>query len=463
MRRIVFSALTGLFLVVIAAAVAFAAGRLLALDMSATIAIGVGVLSALSIVQVNLRRVRDEALLDRRLADLGMIEGRAAANLQALAARVATVEEDLKEAGSGDSEPILAEVELLSALVRDLAESVAAVEQKVTGVAPPPVKLPPATPLAERVQERAAARAAEPSTAAAPPAKTLKPEFLQEVQAAVDGSRVEIHLQPVVTLPQRRPRYYEALARLRNSDGGLIAPSDFIPAAESLQLMPRIDNLVLFRAVQIERRLAARQREAGIFINIAGESLRDADFTAEFVSFMTANKALAGSLVFEFTQSTVDSMGPLEQESLAALAEIGFRFSMDHVSDLKVDFQRLAGRGFRFVKVAASTLLRRSARGSPDIAYPDLSDMLARFNIDLVADRIESESEVVDLLDYDIRLGQGYLFAPPRPVKLDTASSAADKAMPLPTGSARAAATPAAAAAPKTDVAMAKIRASLMR
>lgn len=460
MRRILLTALTGLFLIVIAAATAFIAQRLLSLDVSATIAVGVGMLSALGILQTGLRRVRDEALLNRRLADLGMLEGRAAASLQALSARVASVEEELAGKRDNDAEPILAEVELLSALVRELAESVAGVEQKLAE-RPAVAEAPrPAAAVAEKAPERAAAKPfAEPAT------RAPSPELVNEVRTAVDASRVEIHLQPVVTLPQRRPRYYEALARLRNGEGGLIAPAEFLPVAESLQLMPRIDNLVLFRAVQIERRLAARQREAGIFINVSSDSLKDADFTAEFVSFMQANRALSGSLVFEFSQATVDAMGPIEQESLAALAEIGFRFSMDRVSDLKVDFQRLAGRGFRFVKVAAKTLLQRSARNGPDIAYPDLSDMLARFNIDLIADKIESESEVVDLLDYDIRLGQGYLFAPPRPVKLESAvPPAADKAAPLPTGAAaRGNPLAAALAAKPPEAPPAKARAGVLR
>ena len=45
--------------------------------------------------------------------------------------------------------------------------------------------------------------------------------------------------------------------------------------------------------------------------------------------------------------------------------------------------------------------------------------MLARFGIDLVAERIETESLVVDLLDYDVRYGQGFLFSAPRPVRAE--------------------------------------------
>jgi cyclic-di-GMP phosphodiesterase TipF (flagellum assembly factor) len=49
---------------------------------------------------------------------------------------------------------------------------------------------------------------------------------------------------------------------------------------------------------------------------------------------------------------------------------------------------------------------------------------LGRFGIDLIADRIEHENTVVDLLDYDVRFGQGALFSPPRPIRADAFQAA---------------------------------------
>jgi cyclic-di-GMP phosphodiesterase, flagellum assembly factor TipF len=54
-----------------------------------------------------------------------------------------------------------------------------------------------------------------------------------------------------------------------------------------------------------------------------------------------------------------------------------------------------------------------------------LADLLARSGIDLIAERIESEGVVVDLLDYDVRFGQGFLFSPPRPVRAEALQSGA--------------------------------------
>jgi cyclic-di-GMP phosphodiesterase TipF (flagellum assembly factor) len=77
----------------------------------------------------------------------------------------------------------------------------------------------------------------------------------------------------------------------------------------------------------------------------------------------------------------------------------------------------------RFIKVPAALLLDPRQTSTSDIHPSDLSDLLGRFGIDLIAEKIEGERAVVDLLDYDVRFGQGFLFAPPRPLRPEGASA----------------------------------------
>jgi cyclic-di-GMP phosphodiesterase TipF (flagellum assembly factor) len=244
------------------------------------------------------------------------------------------------------------------------------------------------------------------------------------IREAVEANRIEFYLQPILTLPQRKVRFYEALARLRTADGELLTASDFLAAAEAGGLMPRIDNLMLFRCVQVVRRLMAKNRDVGLFCNISASTLVDAEFFPQFTEFMDANRAIAPALVFELTQAAYRTLGPLESESLAAMMGWGFRFSMDHVGDLKIEPRDLADRGFRFIKVPATLLLNRQGASAADIHAADLAGLLSRFGIELIAEKIESESTVVDLLDYDVKFGQGCLFSQPRPVKAEVLQSA---------------------------------------
>jgi cyclic-di-GMP phosphodiesterase TipF (flagellum assembly factor) len=105
------------------------------------------------------------------------------------------------------------------------------------------------------------------------------------------------------------------------------------------------------------------------------------------------------------------------------LAQRGYRFSIDHVTDLRIEPRELADRGVRYIKVPAALLLDPRQTSASDIHPSDLSDLLGRFGIDLIAERIEGERAVVDLLDYDVRFGQGFLFAPPRPLRPEAVSA----------------------------------------
>ena len=252
------------------------------------------------------------------------------------------------------------------------------------------------------------------------PFKNLSREaIIDQVGKAVDANRIDLYLQPIVTLPQRKVRYYEALSRLRTEEGDIIPAGDFIEYAESVGLMPKIDNLLLFRCVQVTRRLQLKSRDVGLFCNVSASTLSDPVFFRQFLDFMDANRALSNAMMFEFTQSAYRALGPLELESLAALAERGFRFSMDHVADLRMSPKELADRSFRFLKVPAALLLNPALASQSDIHPGDLADLLARSGIDLIAERIENESMVVNLLDFDVRFGQGFLFSPPRPVRAE--------------------------------------------
>src|SRR5262249_28033030 len=193
----------------------------------------------------------------------------------------------------------------------------------------------------------------------------------------------------MVTLPQRKVRYYEAMSRLRNENGEIVHAADFVPQAGSGGLMPRIDNLVVFRCVQVVRRLLLKNRDIGLFCNLSESTLVDGAIFQQLLDFLEANRAIAPSVVLEFTQNGLRAAGPIENESLSALADRGFRFSLDNLQDLRIEPRDLAARGFRYIKVPANLLLNPKDTAA-DIHPADLSDLLGRFGVDLIAEKIES-------------------------------------------------------------------------
>jgi cyclic-di-GMP phosphodiesterase TipF (flagellum assembly factor) len=397
--------------------------------------IGLGVLTSLAVYNAVAARSRDRAEVTDQIATLSRGSSDMARQLGELGLKVSTMEKKVEavlDKALATAQPLAAEIEELSTLVKRLADRVAAHEVALNNngssnapriaavsVVPPaaaPVQTPTPAPLAA-----AAVAAHEPAAVA-----ELIPAFggldqagvIALIAGAIHSNTLDLFLQPIVTLPQRKVRYYEALSRLKSDSGEIVAAADFLKFAEAGKLMPKLDKLSVMRCVQVVRRLLLKNREIGLFCNLSAETLSDANFP-QLVEFIDANRAIAPALVFEFSQSAVRAMGPIEHEALAAIAERGFRFAMDNLTDLRVEPRELTERGFRFIKAPATLLLNRVGAVSTDIHPADLSDLLGRFGIDLIAEKIEAEGAVVDLLDYDVRFGQGFLFSPPRPVRAE--------------------------------------------
>jgi cyclic-di-GMP phosphodiesterase, flagellum assembly factor TipF len=400
----------------------------------------IAVLTALVMVNSLTARQRDRYDVGSQIADLSRGTADIGRQVSELDRRMVALEQDVVMAikkNQAATEPLAAEISELGELLKELADAVAAheqilenaiVEEPAARTAPEPAYAP--QPVA--VERADVAELGEPERADGPATtghfKGLEQsQIIVRIARAVEANRLDLFLQPIVTLPQRKVRYYEALTRLRDDDGTLLAPEDFLSYAENGGLMPAIDNLMVFRCVQVVRRLSNKNREVGLFCNISGSTLANGTMFQQIADFLEANRTLAPFLVFQFSQFAVRALGPIEQECIATLADLGFRFSMDHVSDLRIEPKELAERGFRFVKAPATLLLSRTAAPNADIHPADFSDLLGRYGIDLIAEKIEREGTVVDLLDYDVRFGQGELFSPPRPVRSEVLQGIADK------------------------------------
>jgi cyclic-di-GMP phosphodiesterase TipF (flagellum assembly factor) len=110
---------------------------------------------------------------------------------------------------------------------------------------------------------------------------------------------------------------------------------------------------------------------------------------------------------------------------MGKLADLGFRFSLDKVTDLDLDLQDLARSDVKFLKVGGQFLLdqlaeiddRQVLRALPDLAAEDFTTLTRRYGVEVIVEKVETERQVVDLLDLNIGYGQGHLFGEPRAIK----------------------------------------------
>ena len=338
---------------------------------------------------------------------------------------------------------VVAEVRVLQNLIEQLSAARSMPGKTPAPEPPKPAGPKPAAPKA--AGPKAAGKdnwpAPEPGQASARENGTVygldEKEILNIVREGLRKDRVDLYLQPIVSLPQRKTRFYECFSRIRAENGTVIRPDQYIDLAKREGLMGAIDNMLLFRCVQLVRDAQTHSKNVGFFCNISANTLKDRKFFSDFVGFMAANEGLARNLIFEFSQTDLDTHRQEIGEYAARLGQFGFNFSLDRVEDLtKLNFEILSALGFRYIKIDARKFLEMprekdqpamaEGAGEGELATVLEADTVVGIDvallkrtmdlhgIDLIVEKLEKEQNLVELLEYRIDFGQGYLFGEPR-------------------------------------------------
>jgi len=364
------------------------------------------------------------------LAAIGEVKVRLATNAIRLDSLARRVEEmPMREADAAPARATLneltAEVGLLGDLIHQVATTLsdhdaelALARSRQQAALPAPAPLPVVIDPEAAMRARIEAKAAEREAAIAQAERRAADERAAVISQALSDGRVEVHLQPIVQLPQRRTRGYEALVRLRLDEQTLLLPEHFVKIVEERGFGPTLDALVLTRALAIARHLGAKEGKLFVSCNFSTATWGSAKALSALSRILDKYREHAGHLVVEMPQTVFRALDPTSLGFLGAMSANGVRFALDQLVDLRLDPASLADRGIRFVKAPAA-LLQADAVGrvATDIAASDLSALLARASITLIADDIEDDPTVADMIELGVGLAQGLVFSPPRPVK----------------------------------------------
>lgn len=254
------------------------------------------------------------------------------------------------------------------------------------------------------------------SPAAEQPARHGARQMTWILRHALAENKVDLFMQPIVSLPSRQPAHYECFSRIRDEDQNILEPDEFLRLAETKGMAGTLDNMMLFRCVQLVRGLGYKHRGKRFFCNISAYSLEDDEFLQQFGDYMGNNRGLAERLVFELSLSDYRALGERQMDIFRSLTKHGFRLSIDEVSPSLVlnsaESAEFAEAGTMFFKLRADQL----TDAGPSLR-PALGALAAR-GIKVIASHVESEDQVLELVELELDLAQGYLFAEPRPARL---------------------------------------------
>jgi cyclic-di-GMP phosphodiesterase, flagellum assembly factor TipF len=339
--------------------------------------------------------------------------------------RLADVERKAAESPALVWRAAAADIEVLGNIVSNLAGTVNEHENRLLERLAPPPAVNDSAPAPRPVMENGLRpdlsleiSTPEPVLAATTPLT----EFRTTLATALLSDKMELHLQPIVNLPQRQTIGYEASLCLAGQGSVSRSADDLRRIATATGMNLDLDGILLERAVQVLRVLRARGREVMLICQICAQSLADKRIVERLADLTRGDDKLGRSLVLAVDVADVRTVADNDAaatEVFLLVRQLGPTLSGIVPFGETADIRPLANLGLSHIRIDASTLLTAIETGQPfgDIHGADIGALLKRSGIDLSVTGVSSETMVRDLLDQEATLAQGDLFGEARPVR----------------------------------------------
>ncbi len=240
----------------------------------------------------------------------------------------------------------------------------------------------------------------------------------QRLLEALEEQRFELYAQPVmdVTRNPMTVHHYEILLRMRDEQGRLLIPAQFLPLAEREQLMARLDRRVLEQAMAWLGAQPGGQRTPMLAVNISAQSLTDDELVPWLRSLMARHGVAGRSLRLEFKEPVAGSQAGSLGQVMDALRRDGVSFSLDNFGTGPNGFLPLRHLTFEALKIDAA-LMQAATHDINEAAIVEAICHVAHVRGMEVAAEGVADAEILGMVHkLGISLGQGNYLGEPEPL-----------------------------------------------
>jgi len=240
-----------------------------------------------------------------------------------------------------------------------------------------------------------------------------------ELQLAIDSEQFELFFQPIIDTQTNRVIKAEALIRWNHPSKGLVGPGEFIEAAEKNSMILTIGRWVLNEAFKqcINWQNEPHMREVGVAINLSPHQFHDEELLKNVTKAISRSGLEERYITLEITETTLMEVGSVVVDRLNALAELGLDIAID---DFGTGYSSLA-----YLKRFPVSTLKVDRSFISDIETDDDDKVITNAIINLgnslnkrvIAEGIETTTQLTTVNEFGCHLIQGYLFAKPMPLK----------------------------------------------
>ena len=245
-------------------------------------------------------------------------------------------------------------------------------------------------------------------------------KWVSKITSAVEEDRFELFFQPIIGIGAQngaRRRHYELLLRMRDEEGELVGPDQFIPAAERYNLMSTLDRWVIHEALsELADRSSRGEARYTIAINLSGTSLSEDRFLDFVIDELKKQDLPAGAICFEITETAAISNLSRVVHFMQTLKKLGCKFSLDDFGSGLSSFTYLKNLPVDYLKIDGQFISNVADDNVDESMVKAIHEVGNAMGIETIAERVESKQVLEKLGSLGVEFAQGYYIARPTSV-----------------------------------------------
>jgi diguanylate cyclase (GGDEF)-like protein len=241
-------------------------------------------------------------------------------------------------------------------------------------------------------------------------------KLVGSLRNAIECGELVLHYQPKTTLGDGRVQAVEALVRWQHPILGLLYPDSFIPLVEQTDLIDKLTDWVLRKALSDMRELGAEWQDLAVSVNVSARSLNRAAFASHVVDVLSSEDMPPDRLTIEITETALLVDPSRAMAVLALIGQAGVKVSIDDFGIGQTSLGYLSSLPVDELKIDKSFVLDILDNPAHAAIVRSIVDLGHNLSFTVVAEGVETAESLATIRATGCDMAQGFYFARPMPM-----------------------------------------------
>jgi diguanylate cyclase (GGDEF)-like protein len=252
--------------------------------------------------------------------------------------------------------------------------------------------------------------------------------WVADIETSLKDKRFKLYVQPIAPLDSNNNQcMYEVLLRLKDDNGNIVSPGEYIPAAERFNLMRAVDVWVVSEVIKkIESMQTSGISTPRMFVNLSANSIVDKTFCEYVLKLLQDHNIADYSICFEITETAAIKNIQQASQFMQQLKEAHCLFALDDFGTGMSSFTYLKNMPVDYLKIDGSFVMNMDKNTIDQAMVAAIHQIGRVMDIKTIAEHAETEAIMDHLEKIGVTFAQGYYIGKPVPIA-ELATKLSDK------------------------------------